>query len=29
MRARSEIFADLGAANALYVKIWDEIKSAK
>jgi spermidine/putrescine transport system substrate-binding protein len=29
LRARSEIFADLGAANALYVKIWDEIKSAK
>jgi spermidine/putrescine transport system substrate-binding protein len=29
LRARSEIFADLGTANALYVKIWDEIKSAK
>ncbi len=29
LRAKSEIFADLGAANVLYVKIWDEIKSAK
>jgi spermidine/putrescine transport system substrate-binding protein len=29
LRAKSEIFADLGAANALYVRIWDEIKSAK
>ncbi len=29
LRAKSEIFADLGEANALYVKIWDEIKSAK
>lgn len=28
LRAKSEIFADLGAANALYVRIWDEIKSA-
>lgn len=27
--AKSEILADLGAANALYVKIWDEIKAAK
>ena len=26
IRAKSEIFADLGAANALYIKIWDEIK---
>jgi len=29
LRAKSEILADLGAANALYVKIWDEIKAAK
>jgi spermidine/putrescine transport system substrate-binding protein len=29
IRAKSEILADLGPANALYVKIWDEIKSAK
>jgi spermidine/putrescine transport system substrate-binding protein len=29
LRARSEIIMDLGAANALYVRIWDEIKSAK
>ena len=29
LRAKSEIFADVGAANALYVRIWDEIKSAK
>ena len=28
-RAKSEILADLGAANALYVSIWDEIKAAK
>ena len=29
LRAKSEIFADLGEANALYVRVWDEIKSAK
>jgi spermidine/putrescine transport system substrate-binding protein len=29
LRARSEIIGDLGAANALYVKIWDEIKAAR
>jgi hypothetical protein len=29
VRARSEIIANLGEANALYVKIWDEIKTAK
>ena len=28
-RAKSEILADLGAANALYIRIWDEIKAAK
>jgi len=27
--AKSEILADLGEANALYVRIWDEIKAAK
>lgn len=29
IRARSEIVADLGPANALYIKLWDEIKSEK
>ncbi len=29
IRAKSEIIADLGAANALSVKVWDEIKAAK
>lgn len=29
IRARSEIIANLGEANALYIKIWDEIKAAK
>jgi spermidine/putrescine transport system substrate-binding protein len=29
LRAKSEILADLGAANALYIKVWDEIKAAK
>jgi spermidine/putrescine transport system substrate-binding protein len=29
LRAKSEVFADLGEANVLYVRIWDEIKSAK
>jgi spermidine/putrescine transport system substrate-binding protein len=29
LMARSEILADLGEANALYVRIWDEIKAAK
>ena len=29
VRARSEIIADLGEANALYTRIWDEIKSAR
>jgi spermidine/putrescine transport system substrate-binding protein len=28
-RAKSEVLANLGPANALYVKIWDEIKAAK
>jgi spermidine/putrescine transport system substrate-binding protein len=27
--ARSEVIADIGAANALYVKVWDRLKSAK
>jgi hypothetical protein len=25
--ARSEIIANLGAANALYVKVWDRVKA--
>jgi spermidine/putrescine transport system substrate-binding protein len=29
IRAKSEIIADLGPANALYIRIWDEIKAAK
>jgi len=29
IRAKSEILADLGPATALYMKIWDEIKSGK
>jgi spermidine/putrescine transport system substrate-binding protein len=29
VRAKSEILADLGPATALYMKIWDEIKSGK
>ena len=29
LRAKSEVINDLGAANALYIKIWDEIKSGK
>ncbi len=28
IRAKSEILANLGEANALYVKVWDRIKSA-
>ncbi len=28
IRAKSEIIADLGEANSLYVKAWDEIKAA-
>jgi spermidine/putrescine transport system substrate-binding protein len=27
IKAKCEVLADLGAQNALYVKIWDEIKS--
>jgi len=27
--SKSDILADLGAANAIYVKIWDEIRAAK
>jgi len=29
IRARSEIIADLGEANSLYIRSWDEIKAAK
>jgi spermidine/putrescine transport system substrate-binding protein len=29
VRAKSEFIGDLGTANALYIKIWDEIKAAK
>jgi len=27
--SKSDILADIGAANALYIKIWDEIRAAK
>jgi spermidine/putrescine transport system substrate-binding protein len=29
IRAKSEVIADIGAANALYVKVWDRLKSAR
>jgi spermidine/putrescine transport system substrate-binding protein len=29
IKAKCEILADLGANNALYVKVWDEIKAGK
>jgi spermidine/putrescine transport system substrate-binding protein len=29
IRARSEMIADIGAANALYIKVWDRLKSAR
>jgi spermidine/putrescine transport system substrate-binding protein len=29
VRARSEIIANLGEFNAVYIKVWDEIKAAK
>jgi spermidine/putrescine transport system substrate-binding protein len=29
LRAKSEVITDLGEANALYVRIWDEIKSGR
>jgi len=29
LRAKSEVINDLGEANALYVRIWDEIKSGR
>jgi spermidine/putrescine transport system substrate-binding protein len=29
IKAKCEVLADLGADNALYVKVWDEIKSGK
>jgi len=29
IRTRSEVIADIGAANALYVKVWDRLKSAR
>jgi spermidine/putrescine transport system substrate-binding protein len=28
LMARSEIIANLGAANALYIKVWDRVKAA-
>ena len=29
VRSKSEIIADLGADNSLYIKVWDEIKAAR
>jgi spermidine/putrescine transport system substrate-binding protein len=29
IRAKSEMIADIGAANALYIKVWDRLKSAR
>ena len=29
VRARCEIIRDLGRANALYARAWDEIKAAR
>ena len=29
IRARSEMIADIGAANALYVRVWDRLKSSR
>jgi spermidine/putrescine transport system substrate-binding protein len=29
VRAKSETIIDLGEANSLYVKVWDEVKAAK
>jgi hypothetical protein len=29
VQARSETIADIGAANALYIKVWDRLKSAR
>ena len=29
IRARSEMIADIGAANALYVRVWDRLKSPR
>ncbi len=29
IRAKSEVIADIGAANALYVAVWDRLKSAR
>ncbi|MBE3125107.1 MAG: spermidine/putrescine ABC transporter substrate-binding protein [Acidobacteria bacterium] len=29
IQAKSEMIADIGAANALYVKVWDRLKSAR
>jgi len=29
IRARSEMIGDIGAANALYIKVWDRLKAAR
>ena len=29
IRAKSEMIADIGAANALYIAVWDRLKSSR
>ena len=29
IQSKSEMIADIGAANALYIKVWDRLKSAR
>ena len=29
IRAKSEMIADIGAANALYIKVWDRLKASR
>jgi spermidine/putrescine transport system substrate-binding protein len=29
IRAKSEMIADIGSANALYIKVWDRLKAAR
>jgi len=29
IRSKSEMIADIGAANALYIKVWDRLKAAR
>jgi hypothetical protein len=29
IRAKSEMIADIGAGNALYVRVWDTLKASR